>query len=75
MKLYAVTESIVGETPFDISAIKGTWVAVIKEKDPSGDASKWFVDNGETKGFLQSCLLEPLSIEIQGNTNNNTKIS
>lgn len=68
-KLYIVTENIEGATSLDLSAITGTWVAVIKEKDPTGDVSKWFVDNGTKKGFLPSRCLKPLRNLQQGNQN------
>ncbi|OXU22019.1 hypothetical protein TSAR_006757 [Trichomalopsis sarcophagae] len=57
-KLYILTRSITGPTPHDLSATKGTLVGVIKTMDPMGDTSKWFVDNGSMKGFVESQYLE-----------------
>lgn len=57
-KLYVVTRSVSGATPHDLSATKGTIVGVIKSQNPMGDTSKWFVDNGTMKGFLESQYLE-----------------
>lgn len=68
-KLFIVIENIEGASPLDLSAIKGTWVAVIKEKDPTGDVSKWFVDNGAKQGFIQSRCLKALRTMQQGNQN------
>lgn len=57
-KLYILTRSITGPTPHDLSATRGTLVGVIKTMDPMGDASRWFVDNGSMKGFIESQYLE-----------------
>ena len=66
-KLYTVTRSISGSSPYDLSATKGTLVGVIKTQDPMGNPSKWYVDNGSVKGFLERHYLElcnePQSIE------------
>ena len=73
-KLYLVTENIMGATPLDLSAITGTWVAVIKEKDPTGETSRWFVDNGKTQGFIPSRCLKPLR-HLQQRNENRAEIS
>jgi hypothetical protein len=57
-KLYIVTQTVFGATMHDLSVTKGTILGVIKTQDPMGDTSKWFVDNGLVKGFLERQYLE-----------------
>ncbi|XP_076245277.1 rho guanine nucleotide exchange factor 37 isoform X2 [Calliopsis andreniformis] len=57
-KLYVVTENIVSTSSLDMGAVYGTLVAVIKKQDPMGDATRWFVDNGVTQGFLPAKVLQ-----------------
>lgn len=68
-KLYIVIENIEGASPLDLSAIRGTWIAVIKEKDPTGDITKWFVDNGAKQGFIPSRCVKSLRNMQQVNQN------
>ncbi|XP_058802732.1 dynamin-binding protein-like [Phymastichus coffea] len=56
--LYVVTSSVTGSSPHDLPVTKGTIVGVIKTQDPMGNTSKWFVDNGTSKGFVESQYLE-----------------
>jgi hypothetical protein len=41
----------------DLTVRPGDLVVVIKNKHPSGDQERWFVDNGLGKGFVPSSLL------------------
>ncbi|RWS26099.1 dynamin-binding protein-like protein, partial [Leptotrombidium deliense] len=45
----------------DLRAKKGDVVGVVKDKDPSGNTNRWFVDNGSAKGFLPCRILQPLA--------------
>ncbi|KAJ8679503.1 hypothetical protein QAD02_015290 [Eretmocerus hayati] len=63
-KLYVATKSVSGGTPLDLSVTRGTIVGVIKTQNPMGDTSKWFVDSGAMKGFMESQYLEP-SVEAK----------
>ncbi|KFM69808.1 Dynamin-binding protein, partial [Stegodyphus mimosarum] len=45
----------------DISLKKGDIVGVIKQQDPMGTRLRWFVDNGDAKGFVPAkCLVKLL---------------
>ncbi|XP_046745325.1 dynamin-binding protein-like [Diprion similis] len=59
-RLYVVKENVVSTSSLDMGAKRGTIVAVIKNQDPMGDSTRWFVDNGALKGFLPSQNLEVL---------------
>lgn len=59
-KCYYAKENIASTSSLDLSATKGSLVAVIKKQDPMGDSSRWFVDNGVAQGFLPSRSLEPV---------------
>lgn len=58
-KLYVVVEDIASTSALDVSAARGTLVAVIKKQDPMGDTAKWYIDTGVTQGFLPSQKLRP----------------
>lgn len=58
-KLYVVVEDVASISSLDVSAARGTLVAVIKQQDPMGDTARWYVDNGITQGFLPSQKLRP----------------
>ncbi|XP_011494939.1 PREDICTED: dynamin-binding protein-like [Ceratosolen solmsi marchali] len=57
-KLYIVTQSVSSVTQHDLSVTKGTMLGVIKRQDLMGNKSKWLVDNGSLKGFLEKQYLE-----------------
>lgn len=44
---------------FDLYAQAEDIIGVIKRKDPSGQDHRWYVDRGETKGFLPQSILKP----------------
>lgn len=50
--LYVTKENIASTSSLDLSANRGTLVAVIKKQDPAGDLNRWFVDNGSLQGFM-----------------------
>ncbi|CAB0039296.1 unnamed protein product [Trichogramma brassicae] len=62
-KVYVVTQSVNGATSHDLSVTRGTLVGVIKTQDPMGNTSKWFVDNGASKGFVD-CQYLKISEEV-----------
>ncbi|XP_055933569.1 dynamin-binding protein-like [Argiope bruennichi] len=57
--LYTACENFDAVDIMDISLKKGDVVGVIKQQDPMGKKLKWFVDNGEAKGFVPAkCLVK-----------------
>ena len=38
----------------DIGVNAGDLVGVVQQKDPLGNRDRWFVDNGQAQGFVQS---------------------
>ena len=56
-QLYAVTADHQARETMDLTVSSGTIVGIIKDKDPLGGGDRWFVDSGETKGFLPSNIL------------------
>ncbi|GFR28534.1 dynamin-binding protein [Trichonephila clavata] len=59
--LYTACQNFDAVDILDISLKKGDIVGVIKQQDPMGKKLKWFVDNGETKGFVPAkCLIKYL---------------
>lgn len=57
--IYIVKENFDPNDVGDLFALKDDIVVVIKKKDPSGHSLRWFVDNGNQKGFLPARILEP----------------
>ena len=57
--LFRVTEDHMSAEPLQLCAPKGTIVALLKNKDPSGSTLRWYVDDGEQKGFIKSAVLLP----------------
>ena len=52
----------------DLRVNPGDLVGVIVKKDPTGDANRWFVDNGSSQGFVPSRVLHSigdLKAEVQ----------
>lgn len=64
-KLYIVINDVVSTSELDVSAAKGTLIAVIKRQDPMGDTSRWYVDTGVSQGFLPSQELKPVQQQSQ----------
>lgn len=56
-QIYIVKESFEPNDVLDLFAQKEDIVVVIKRKDPTGLSNRWFVDNGNQKGFLPASLL------------------
>lgn len=73
-KLYVVIEDIVSSSTLDVSAARGTLIAVIKKQDPMGNAARWYVDTGVTQGFLPSQKLRPVQRQNQNHDQNATDI-
>ncbi|XP_066582917.1 rho guanine nucleotide exchange factor 38-like [Prorops nasuta] len=59
-RLYVVTENVISSSQVELSAAKGTIVAVIKPHNPMGDPANWFMDDGQEKGFLPSQKLHQI---------------
>ena len=57
--IYIVKENFEPNDVLDLFALKDDIVVVIKKKDPNGLSNRWFVDNGNQKGFLPASILEP----------------
>ena len=57
--LFVVTQTYTPNDVFDLYAQAEDVVGVIKRKDPSGQEHRWYVDRGETKGFLPQFILTP----------------
>ena len=55
--IYIVNESFEPNDVLDLFALKEDIVVVIKKKDPTGLSNRWFVDNGNQKGFLPASIL------------------
>ncbi|KMQ96659.1 dynamin-binding protein [Lasius niger] len=64
-KLYVMIEDVVSGSTLDVSAARGTLIAVIKKQDPMGNAARWYVDTGVTQGFLPSQKLRPVQRQNQ----------
>lgn len=47
-KLFYTSEDHVAGGPLDLALSKGHLVGVLVKKDPMGNSSRWFVDNGGT---------------------------
>ncbi|KAK0082994.1 hypothetical protein PV325_009538 [Microctonus aethiopoides] len=73
-KLFIARENVISTSSLDLGITKGTVVAVIKRQDPAGDSSRWFVDNGTTKGFVPSNILDPFCQQFRGSTQNNNDV-
>ncbi|CAB3363327.1 Hypothetical predicted protein [Cloeon dipterum] len=61
-KVFKVTQSWTKSEVLDLSVQEGDIVAVIKQQDPMGSTERWYVDDGENKGFVaQKCLQQYLN--------------
>ena len=56
-QLFQVSADYQARETMDLAVAAGTIVGVIKDKDPLGGGDRWFVDSGESKGFLPSSIL------------------
>ena len=59
-KLYQATDNFVPTNQFEIGVSTGDLLGIIQQKDPMGDRSRWFCDNGVSQGFVPASLLAPL---------------
>jgi hypothetical protein len=61
-KLYRVAcEVEANETLCQLGQKENDLVAVVQKRDPSNQQHIWYVDNGHTKGFIPSKVLEPFT--------------
>lgn len=74
-KLYVVIEDIASSSTLDISAARGTLIAVIKKQDPMGNTARWYVDTGVTQGFLPSQKLRSVQRQNQQHDQTTTDIA
>ncbi|XP_015929681.1 rho guanine nucleotide exchange factor 38 isoform X2 [Parasteatoda tepidariorum] len=59
--LYTANQNFDAVDIMDITLKKGDVVGVIKKQDPMGQNLRWFVDNGDNKGFVPAkCLVKNL---------------
>ncbi|CAG0901910.1 unnamed protein product [Darwinula stevensoni] len=56
--VYKATEDYFPADAMDLKMKKGQLVGVIKKQDPMGGTSRWFVNDGATKGFVPSKFLQ-----------------
>ena len=61
--MYQATENYLPSDALDIGVNPGDLVGVIQTKDPMGNSKRWFVDNGESQGFLPAHILNPIGDE------------
>ena len=54
------TDNFVPTNQFEIGVSTGDLLGIIQQKDPMGDRSRWFCDNGVSQGFVPASLLAPL---------------
>jgi len=59
-KLYQTTRNIIPTNQFEIGVSCGDLLGVIQQKDPMGNRSRWFCDNGVSQGFVDASFLVPL---------------
>lgn len=64
--LYRVTQTTPAHDIMDMAVTQGTLLGVIKDRDPMGGRSRWFVDDGVNKGFVQSSVLVKASVSPAG---------
>ena len=57
---YQATDNFVSTNQFEIGVSTGDLLGIIQQKDPMGDRSRWFCDNGVSQGFVPASLLAPL---------------
>jgi len=70
-----VIEDIASSSTLDISAARGTLIAVIKKQDPMGNTARWYVDTGVTQGFLPSQKLRSVQRQNQQHDQTTTDIA
>ncbi|XP_076037755.1 uncharacterized protein LOC143023129 isoform X2 [Oratosquilla oratoria] len=63
--LYIVTEVHTPKDVMELTLYPGDMVALIKNKDPLGNIGRWFVDDGDSKGFVQASCLRPANQQAQ----------
>ncbi|KAK7084423.1 hypothetical protein SK128_028513 [Halocaridina rubra] len=57
--IYIVSEVHTPGEVMELTLYPGDHVALLKNKDPLGRCDRWFVDDGENKGFARASCLKP----------------
>lgn len=58
--IYVVTEVHTPAEVMELTLYPGDHVALLKNKDPLGRTDRWFIDDGDNKGFVRASSLRPL---------------
>lgn len=58
--VYVVREVHTPAEVMELTLYPGDHVALLKNKDPLGRVDRWFVDDGDNKGFVRVSCLKPL---------------
>ncbi|XP_071537624.1 uncharacterized protein [Panulirus ornatus] len=69
--IYVVTEVHTPAEVMELTLYPGDHVALLKNKDPLGRSDRWFIDDGDNKGFARAASLRPL----QGQENRGVPIT
>ena len=62
-KLFQAKQIYISQKALEICVQPGDLVGVVQKKDPMGDVTRWYVDNGIKQGFLPSRVLMPIGAE------------
>ncbi|KAF6025863.1 DNMBP [Bugula neritina] len=60
-KLYVVAANYHPSDTMELALHQGDLIGVIQQKDPMGNDSRWYVDNGAGMGFIQRSHIRPYS--------------
>lgn len=58
--VYVVREVHTPAEVMELTLYPGDHVALLKNKDPLGRTDRWFVDDGDNKGFVRASCLKPM---------------
>ncbi|CAH2277237.1 rho guanine nucleotide exchange factor 37 isoform X2 [Pelobates cultripes] len=58
-KIYQVMQAATGSKNLDLTLKRGDFVAVLQYSDTKGSKSRWLVDTGGSRGYVQSSKLQP----------------
>lgn len=61
--IFAATQDFAAVDVMDISLRRGEWLGVLKRQDPMNNHSRWFVDNGISKGFVPAKFLSRANVQ------------
>jgi len=70
--VFVVNVQHTSSDPLQISCVPGDIVCVLKKRSPMGDKEMWFVDHGDTMGFVPHSKLRQLDpvYDMQGHSSN-----